>query len=134
MPFGPPMPYGELETISMPISRNVGTVGQVLVRDAPQDTSTRSWPSFTCCDQPDESASAWMWPPSNAVIPSALPLKGTWTSLTPCCLAICSMVMCSDVPAPGVPYVIVPGLAFAAARSSGKVFHGVSLRTTTPNV
>ena len=97
------MPKGEFETMSMPISRKVGTVGQFLVRAAPQVTSSRNWPALTSCAQPLESATAWMWPPSSAFIASALPLKGTWVHLMPCCLAICSIVMCRLVPAPGVP-------------------------------
>ena len=39
-------------------SRNVGTDGQFLVRDAPHDTSSRNLPSLTCWAQPVASASA----------------------------------------------------------------------------
>ena len=42
MPFGPAMPKGEFETMSMPTSLRVGTVGQFLVRPAPHVAKSRS--------------------------------------------------------------------------------------------
>jgi hypothetical protein len=42
--------------------------------------------------------------------------------------------MCRVVPAPGVPYVTLPGFALAWAMSSWNVFQGESALTTTPNV
>ena len=46
MPFGPPMPNGEFDTMSMPTSFRVGTSGQFFVRAAPHVTSSRAWPAF----------------------------------------------------------------------------------------
>ena len=103
IPLGPAMPKGEFETISMPMSRKVGTLGQFLVRAAPHVTSSRNRPALTSGAHPLESATAWMCPPSSAFIDSALPLNGTWVHLMPRLFAICSMVMWRLVPAPGVP-------------------------------
>ena len=64
----------------------------------------------------------------------AAPLCGTCTHLMPCLNAISSIVMWRLVFAPGVPYEILSGFDFANARNSFQVFHGASLRTTTPNV
>ena len=69
--------------MSMPMSRKVGTLGQFLVRAAPQVTSSRNLPEFTNCAQPLESAIALMWPPSSALVASALPLNGTCVHLMP---------------------------------------------------
>ena len=73
MPLGPPMPKGEFEIMSMPVSFRVGTAGQFLVRVAPQVTSRRNSPEFTSGAQPVESAIAWIWPPSSAAMVSAFP-------------------------------------------------------------
>ena len=54
MPFGPPMPNGEFDTMSMPTSFRVGTFGQFFVRCAPQVTSSRIWPALTAPAQPVE--------------------------------------------------------------------------------
>src|SRR4051812_37650559 len=106
-----------------PVSFRVGTVGQLLVRSGPHVTSRRKSPELTNGAQPLESATACTCPPSTAALVSAPPLNGTWTHLMPCSLAICSMVMCKLVPAPGVPYLILPGFALASAIRSWNVFH-----------
>src|SRR6516164_6574666 len=47
MPRGPAMPKGEFETMSMPRSRKVGTLGQFLVRAAPHVQQSE----LTCIDE-----------------------------------------------------------------------------------
>src|SRR5262249_24789698 len=69
IPFGPAMPKGEFETMSMPISRNVGTSGQFLVRAAPHVTSSRNRPALTNGAHPLESATAWICPPPFDALP-----------------------------------------------------------------
>ena len=103
IPFGPAIPNGEFDTISIPTSRKVGASGQFLLRAAVHRTSSRSCPAFTSDAQPVASATASTCPPSKAPVVSDVPLKGTCVHLMPCCFAICSMVMCRLVPAPGVP-------------------------------
>ena len=74
MPFGPPIPNGEFETMSMPVSFSVGTLGQFLVRSAPQVTSRRNLPALTSSPQPVESAVA-------AVLDGSLSVDGAIESL-----------------------------------------------------
>src|SRR3954464_11838885 len=100
IPFGPPMPNGEFDTMLIPLSFSVGTSGQFLVRSAPHVTSRRNLPALTSSAQPVESAVASMCPPNVAFMLSAPPLNGTCVHLMPLSLAICSMVMCRLEPAP----------------------------------
>src|SRR4026208_1982547 len=118
----------------MPSSFRFGTSGQFLVRSPPQVTSNRKSPESTSARQPVESATASTCPPRSAALVSAAPLNGTCVHFAPVCLAICSTPVCRLVPVPGVPYLILPGLALAYSTSSLNVFQGDLLCTTTPNV
>ena len=97
MPFGPASPNGEFDTMATPLSFNVGTSGQLLLRLI-QIASRHSCPLLTGGAQPLSSATALMWPPSSELVDSDVPRNGTCVYWMPRSLAICSMVRCKVVP------------------------------------
>ena len=113
MPLGPPIPNGDSEIVSHPLSFTVGTSGNALVRLLPNVDSKRSLPSFTKGMISDVLLAIRMCPPKIACKISAAPLKGMGLSSMPAFRLKSSIAKWGVVPVPVWPYSNLPGLALA---------------------
>ena len=115
-----------------PCSAIVGISGADGERFAPVTPIARSLPSRTTgIAEGMLSNIIVICPPSRSGIANWRPLYGTCWVFTPARLLNSSPDTCTEVPMPGEPKVSCPGLAFASAISSCRVFAGTSLLTTS---